>query len=300
MKTQAPFHSKTPLTVIVIIIALLAVVAASAGIWSGGPGMMKKIILSVHGEMVELYGKGLYRNMSADVAIQGIAQDYITLFLGVPLLLISLTGFRKGWRWADFLLAGTLGYFLVTYLFYLTMAMYNVLFLAYSALMGLSFFAFYMIIGLLRADLTSGTHDSVRHIFRENTPVKFTGGFLMFNAVAISFLWLAVVVPPLLDGTIYPHELKHYTTLIVQGFDLGLLLPLSFIAGMLLWRKRPDGYLFGVIYTVFLSFLMTALSAKLIAMAVHHVDVIPAIIIIPAFNLVTIFCAVMMLKGIKR
>lgn len=36
----------------------------------------------------------------------------------------------------------------------------------------------------------------------------------------IGSLWLGVVVPPLVDGSIYPKELQHYTTLVVQGFDL--------------------------------------------------------------------------------
>lgn len=34
--------------------------------------------------------------MSSDVAIQGIAQDYVTLFLGVPLLVSGLFLFLKG------------------------------------------------------------------------------------------------------------------------------------------------------------------------------------------------------------
>ena len=31
-------------------------------------------------------------------------------------------------------------------------------------------------------------------------------------------------MPPLLEGSVYPVEVQHYTTLIVQGLDLGLLL----------------------------------------------------------------------------
>jgi hypothetical protein len=300
MKTQAPFKSNTTITVIVVLIAILSAIAAGCGIWAGGAGVLKQIVQSVHGESVMLYGRGLYRNMSADVAIQGIAQDYVTLFIAVPLLLISLAGYRKGIHRSDYLLTGILGYFLVTYTFYLTMAMYNALFLVYSSLMGLSFFAFIIMIGLLRADVTAGAHDSVRHIFKKNAPVKFTGSFLIFNSVAIAFLWLGVVVPPLIDGTIYPHELNHYTTLIVQGFDLGLLLPLSFLSGWLLLRKRPDGYLFATIYIIFLSLLMSALTAKIIAIGVHGGVIIPAVFIIPPFNIITIVCAILMLKSIKK
>ncbi|NMB81333.1 MAG: hypothetical protein GYA14_05900 [Ignavibacteria bacterium] len=44
--------------------------------------------------------------MSTEVAIQGIAQDYITLFAGVPLLLISLFLARKNSLSGLLILAG--------------------------------------------------------------------------------------------------------------------------------------------------------------------------------------------------
>jgi hypothetical protein len=232
--------------------------------------------------------------MSAEVAIQGIAQDYVTLFIGVPLLFISLFLAGKGSIRGRFLLAGTLGYFLVTYLFYLVMAMYNQLFLAYAFLMGASFFAFTI-------TMLSFEVDKLPRIFhKKNTPVKFAGGFLIFNAFAIAFLWLSIVLPPLIGGSIYPKEVEHYTTLIVQGMDLGLLLPLSVVSGVLLIRKKPSGYLLGPVYFIFLSMLMTALSAKIIAMGMKGYNIIPVIFIIPTFNLLAIICSILLLRNLKK
>jgi hypothetical protein len=133
----------------------------------------------------------------------------------------------------------------------------------------------------------------------KKTPNKLVGGFLIFNSIAIAILWLGVIIPPLIDGTIYPVDLQHYTTLIVQGFDLGLLLPLSFVAGLLLYKARALGFLFGPIYIVFLSILMTALSAKIIAMYINDVNVIPAIFIIPAINIITIICSFLMIRSFQ-
>jgi len=45
---------------------------------------------------------------------------------------------------------------------------------------------------------------------------------------------------------------------------------------------------------------MTALTAKIIAMANHGVNVIPVVFIIPAINLITITFAVLMIKNIIR
>lgn len=231
---------------------------------------------SIRGEEVSIYGKGLYRHMSEEVAVQGIAQDYITLFVGVPFLIVSLIWARSGSLRGRYLLAGTLAYFFVGYLFYLIMAMYNPLFLLYTLLMGSTFFA------LMLTLLSIGTPSNQQRI-GSRFPRKYLGIFLIFNAAAIAVLWLGVVVPPLLDGSLYPLQLEHYTTLIVQGMDLGLLLPLAVVSSALLLRRRPSGYLAAPVYVIFLTFQMLALTAKLIFMGLMGYVIIPPIFIIPTF-----------------
>lgn len=280
---------KKSITIIVVLTAILSVIAASLGILTqNGDGSF--LYESIRGETITIYGTGLYKHMSADVAIQGIAQDVVTLFIAVPLLVLALIGFLRGSQRSKMLLAGVSGYFFVTYLFYTAMAMYNYLFLVYVCLLGLSFWT--LLILFIQFE-----PEKIRASFSPSAPVKFTGGFLVFNAISIALLWLSVIVPPLMKGSVYPAGLGHYTTMIVQGFDLGLLLPLAIVSGILLWRKTSLGYLAGTVYIVFLSLLMSALSAKLIAMALHDVNVVPAIFIIPLFNLVSIVCAIMMLRS---
>ncbi|WP_028309068.1 hypothetical protein [Desulfitibacter alkalitolerans] len=278
-------------TILVIIITIFGLGAAAAGIFSaGGPGEYEYI--SIRGETVTIYGKGIYQHMSAEVAPQGIAQDFVTLFIGIPMLLLSLYFARKGSIKGRILLAGTLGYFLVTYLFYLVMAMYNYLYLVYVLLLSASFFGFML-------TLMSFNVENLKHYFDNKLPVKLIGGFLIFNSLCIALLWLQVVVPPLLTGSM-PVQVEHYTTLIVQGLDLALLLPLAFIAGVLIIRKAPMGYLMASVYLVFLSILMTALVAKIIAMKLLGLNVFPVIIIIPLINLFTVFCLTICLKNINE
>jgi hypothetical protein len=283
---------KQIITILTGAIVILSMIATLVGIFSsGGPGNIE--YETIRGETVTIYGKGIYKHMSADVAIQGIAQDMVTLFIGIPLLIIALFSYNRGSLKGHFLLSGIVGYFFVTYLFYTAMGMYNELFLVYITLLGLTFFALFNLLISFKLKKISG-------YFSNRAPAKFTGGFLIFNSIAIALMWLSRVVPPLLDGSIYPVDLQHYTTMIVQGFDLGLLLPISFVAGRLLLKKRPMGFLIGVPYIIFLSLLMTALTAKIIAMGLNGVNIIPAVFIIPAINLVTIVCAVLMVKNIKE
>jgi len=167
------------------------------------------------------------------------------------------------------------------------------LFLMYAFLLGTSFFA----LALTLPGFDVGTLPSS---FAQKAPVRFSGGFLIFNTFAIAFMWLSVVVPPLLDGSIYPVEVQHYTTLIVQVMDLGLLLPLSFVSGILLLKRRSMGFLLGPVYLAFLSLLMTALLAKIIAMGTVGASIIPAVFIIPVICLVTIASAFRMVRAVEK
>lgn len=284
-------RQKNTILVLVILIVIVSAITTLFGIFSDdGTGIYE--YESIRGHVVNIYGKGIYEHMSADVAIQGIAQDFITLFVGIPLLLISLFGFRKDSLRSHFMLSGTLSYFFVTYLFYTAMGMYNFLFLCYVALLAMSFFA--LLASLLSFNLNKLTKD-----FSVKIPNKFIGIFLLINCCIIAFLWLSVIIPPLIDGSIYPAALEHYTTLIVQGLDLGLLLPLGFVAGLLIINRKPIGYLAATVYIIFLSILMSALTAKIIGMALHDVNVIPAIFIIPVINLIAIYCVIILLKNIS-
>lgn len=284
-------HKRT-VTVLSLIIILLAGIAASTGIFSSG-GLGSYEIETVRGDSVTVYGKGIYQHMSEEVAPQGIAQDYVTLFVGIPLLIIALIWARKDSLKGRFLLAGVLGYFLVTYLFYLLMAMYNALFMVYVILLGASFFAF--VLTLFSFDLKA-----LPDCFPESIPRNFIGGFLIFNSIAIGLMWLSVVIPPLFDGTIIPQQVEHYTTLTVQGLDLALLLPLAYLTGWLFIKQKPMGYLLSPVYIIFLSILMLALTAKIIAMGLIGEAMMPAILIIPSFGVVAIACSGLLIRKIRE
>lgn len=273
-------------------IAAVSVICTTAGIFTrGGPGRYE--YESIRGKTVIIYGEGLYRHMSADVAVQGIAQDYVTLILAVPLLILSLYLARKNSVRGRFLLAGVSGYFFVTYLIYTLIAMYNAMFPAYLILLGSSFFTLFLAI-------SSFDFSSIKNHFDNKTPIKLAGGFLVFNAAAVSLMWLGVIVPPILDGSVIPVAAEHYTTLVVQGLDLALLLPAAFVSAVMFLKKKSAGYIYSTVYLIFLSILMTALTAKIIAMGLSGVNIIPAVFIIPFINVVSVIFASLLLTNIKQ
>lgn len=286
---KSSYVARRTLTVLVICIAVLAAFAAAMGIfYKAGDGPFK--FMSIHGQEVTISGEGLYRFMSADVAIQGRAQDFITLFVAVPFLLTFLFLSRKNNLRNRMIHAGTIAYFLVTYTFYLSMGAYNEMFLVYAALSGLSVISLYLAVKMVNKP-------NLYKLLKDSRPA-FPAWVLMVNALMIAFLWLSIVMPPLIDGSLYPASLEHYTTLIVQGYDLGILLPLSFLAGLLLLKRVNEGMLLAPIYLVFLSFLMLALIAKIVGMSLTGVPVGPAIVIIPVIWMISVISAGMLLRKI--
>lgn len=286
-----PFPRFRAVAALGLIVAALASLAAGAGLLTrSGPGPHEHI--SIRGTAVAIHGRGIYRDMSAEVAPQGIAQDAVTLGIGVPLLLGALAAARRGGLRARLVLAGTLMYFVVTYGFYLAMAMYNALFPAYAALLGTSAFGFGLTMAALPAAEVAAAHAA-------GAPARAAGGFLVGFAAAIATLWLSIVIPPLIDGTIVPAAVEHYTTLIVQGFDLALLLPLAIAVGVDWWRGGAFGKLAGPVYLVFLAILTTALTAKVIATGLLGHPIFPAVALIPAGNLAAAALAIRVLRGIR-
>lgn len=282
---------KNSLIFLVTGIAIGSSISALYGLLSSnGPGPFQYV--SIRNEIIDIYGQGIYKHMSYEVAIQGIAQDLITLLIGIPALIISFIYSLRGSLKARIIFSGTTFYFFVSYLMYQLMAMYNMFFLVYLFLTGSALFV--LILTLYPLD-----PEEIKKAFSNRAKTTFGGVFLILNGSIITLLWLGIIIPPLLDGSIYPIEVEHYTTLIVQAVDLSLLLPLSFLFGYLLYKQVPEGYLYGTIYLIFLVFMMTALLSKILFMGAYGYEIIPAVVIIPGILVLSFLGSYFMLKDLK-
>ncbi len=211
-----------------MLIIVLAAVAAGYGLLSGG-GMGRQMFTSVRGEQVALDGRGVYQYDSVSMAAQARGQDAVTLFAGIPLLAVSVTLSVRGSFRGRLLLIGTLGYFLYTYMSYSFLS-YNALFLIYVALMSLSLYAFIL-------TMASFDYNRISGHFGPGLPVRVIGAYLLLIAFAVAMLWLGKIAGSLTSG-VPPQGLEHYSTLVIQAMDLGILVPSSVLAGVMLIRKN--------------------------------------------------------------
>jgi hypothetical protein len=249
--------TSTPLLWLSLLIVVLALVAASAGLfWPGGSGSFT--FTTLRREQVAIYGQGLYQYDTPIVALGFKMADAVTLGLAIPLLVLALVFYRHGSLRGGILLAGVLAYFLYNYSSLALGAAYNNMFLVYVAVMALSLFAFVIALGAFDPAALM-TH------FLPTLPQRGIGLYLIVSGVILLLIWLVLsIIPALLQGEA-PPEVWSYTTVVTFVIDLGIIAPALIVAGTLLLRGEPFGYLLSAVLLVFTVVLGINLTAGGIA-----------------------------------
>lgn len=277
--------------ILVILIAVFSIIVSSYGFFSNNIVYENKTFQSIHGENVNIHGKGLYYNESVSLASQARAQDIVTLLFGTPLLIISLIFTNKNSIRGKLLLTGTIGYFLYTYISYSFLAMYNEFFLLYVLIMSLSFFAFIQ-------NITSTELRNLEKHFNQNMPKKYMGIFLIILGTGVCLMWLGRIIPSIHNKSAV--ELEHYTTLVIQAMDLGFIVPVSILSGILLIKNNSLGYLLSPIIIIKGTTLLLAIDTMELFMVFAGVKVsIIEMIVFPLFTIMCIYNLYIVMKNVN-
>jgi len=241
MKNQSALNWLIPL------IAVLTLLAASIGFFYPGEGNTFSF-LTVRGETVQIWGQGWYRYDTPIGALGFKAGDLITLFLAIPLLVISFLLYRRGSLRGGLLLTGVLAYFLYNYISLGFGAAYNNLFLVYVMIFSASLFAFLL-------TLTSFDLQAFPAHFAESLPRRGIGIFLIVSGIILSLVWLLLSILPALLQSKAPPEAYYYTTFMTGIVDIGIVAPALLLAGILMLRRAPLGTLLAATMLIFTSIL---------------------------------------------
>ncbi|MGY2002689.1 hypothetical protein [Blastococcus sp. SYSU DS1024] len=210
------------------------------------------------GGTADLAGSGLYRYDTVFTAAGNTAVDAVVLALGIPLVVRAWREHRRGSPRGTVLLAGALGYLLYVYATYALGVAYNPLYLAYVALLSASLFAF--VAALATADRRALAAIAADPAF----PHRTLSRFLLTAAAVTAVVWLQPLVTALLAGTA-PALLDVYTTPVTFSIDLAVVAPAAALAGLLVRRREPLGYLLAapLLVTIVLLLPTIALSTAL-------------------------------------
>lgn len=282
---------KSALRWLIPMIGILALLAAGMGVFDRTPGQPYPYT-NHRGEEVMINGQGLYFYDTVSMAAQQQGNDLVTLVVGLPLLMISTWLAFRGSLRGRLLLTGTLGFFLYTYMSMSLLTSFNALFLVYVALFTLSLYAF--ILSMMSFDLRT-----LSACFSERLPRGWIVALLFFVGGFLLLAWLGRIVPPLLGGQ--TPALENTTTLVIQAMDLGLLAPLAVLAGVLLLRRSPWGYLLASVAILKFVTMGLAVSTMSIVMALRGVPESMGVMVpFLAITLLNLVMAVILLRNVSN
>lgn len=200
----------------------------------------------------------LFDNLYRDnrfVTTTWFGNDLITLFLAIPILILTMVNSRRGSLKAQLIWLGMLDYMLYNYAFFLFGAAFNAFFLVYAALLGLSIFA--LILGLVHLDLPA-----IQKQFSKRTPYKWIAGYFIFVATGLSLVYVLQSLNFIITGQLPAIViLAGHPTNVVFALDLTLLIPWLLVGAVWLIKRQPWGFVIagilsvkGPLYTLVLGF----------------------------------------------
>ena len=279
------------LTILPILIVALSLIAASFGAFWMGDGQTFEFT-TMHGRTYPIDGRGIYKYDSLNYATQARAQDIVTLFIGIPLLITGTYLNRKKSLRGQLLLTGALGYFLYTYTSLVFLAAFNNFFLLYVALFSMSLFAFVL-------SMMNLNPQEILNRVSDKFPRRWVIAFSFILAIFLCMSWLGLVVPSIFSGEA-PESLETYTTMVIQAMDLGIVVPAFVLSAILLLKKNPWGYALSFVVMIKGMMMGAALIAMIIGQILAGVPSDPVMAVMFSLICVSgIITSLVMLKNIK-
>lgn len=193
---------------------------------------------------------GQYRDVEW-IAVTWIGNDWVTLVVAAPVLVLGMRLASRDSNRGLLLWLGAVAYAVYNYAFYLFGAALNAFFLLY--VVSLIVAAAILILALGRLDA-----GGVAAGFRRTVPVRLIGGYLVFTGAGLAAVWIVMWAAHVFGGRPTPVDPQAFK--VVAALDLWLMSPALVAGGILLWRRRPWGYVIaglasiqGALYLLVLS-----------------------------------------------
>jgi hypothetical protein len=179
--------------------------------------------------------------------------DWITLLAAVPLLSLGVVHSGRGSVRGRLLVLGMAGYAIYNYAFYLFGAALNAFFPLYAACVLLGTVT--LGVAVSRLDIIV-----VASSFARWVPVRLVGGYLVCVAAGLAAIWLGMWGAYAFAGRPTPVEPEAFK--VVAALDLCLMVPALAGGGVMLWRRRPWGYLVATAAAIQGSLYLLVLSVN--------------------------------------
>ena len=224
-----------------ILVIILVWCSAGMGLFYSNGGQ-PRIVESIYGEPVQLFGDGVYANNSMLKATTAKGSDLVMLLVSLGLLATTL---KRGTGPKARLLHGG---FLVPILYYSATTSFGItysrMFLVYLFLFSAAFFA-----------TVASMIDLSRTIHPANKDQNFTGTaiFTMLAGCTVLVWFMSILPTVFTDAPLDIIEI--YTTEPTFIIDIGIIFPSCVLGGIMLLWKKPFGYILPPIMLTFLAII---------------------------------------------
>ncbi len=282
------------LHILTIMIILLSIVVTVTGVFYSTNGKPYDFV-NQYGDIVKMYGNGIYAHDSYFKAPIFRGTDFTMLFLSTPLLIFTLIfDLKRNTLKSKMLLASVISvftYYSASIAFGVT---YNNLLLAYIGLFSLSFFG--LVVAFLSIDLKKITENLSSQISSKGIYI-----FLIITGISLFIAWLPDIISAVMAGRSLS-LIEVYTTEITYVLDMGIISPVAFISLYLL--KKRNGL--GLVLLQMLLILCIIIGIMLPVQSIFQVSAgieipMPALITkVAIFSLMSIFALFFEIKLIKN
>ncbi len=242
-----------------------------------------------------IFVEGVYAKEASYWAAQAVGQDLANLFVVFPVMIVSVWLAGRGSFRGVLVLVGTLVYVVYSYILYAFFVHFGPWFPVYVAALGCAFYA-------LAGNVSHLIRSDVSPWFGTRVPVRAPSVFLMIFGVMFAVLWIGEIVPALLAGRA-PQGIEEARLPVnpVHVLDLAFVLPGMMATSVMLWRRRPAGYLLAVPLLVFSAVMGVAIEAMAGVMYVSEIAVPAAMIVtVGAVTLISLALAVWYLRQVRE
>jgi hypothetical protein len=250
-------------------------------LWATVPLAVLLVIATVYG----IFVPETYAADTPYFAAQGIAQDVITLFVTVPVMVIAFMFALRGSMRARLVWLGMLGYILYSYVMYAFSVRFNNLFLVYVAVLGLAIYSF---VGTIATTDKEAVKDLVSTNQVDAGKFKRRTAIILFVIAALFYmLWLSELIPALFGGYTPQSVIDNgLPTNAVHVLDMAWLLPGLIITGIMLLKDKPLGYVLPPVFFGYAAMLGLAIMAMAVMQVLEGYPLeIPLVVIFSVMTL---------------
>jgi len=236
-------------------VALMALAASGAGVFLRGDGTFATGT-SVRGENYAYATGGIYKWNAQRVVAEGVGWDLVTLFLAVPATLAAAVLIARGSYRGRLFAVGALAYFAYQFMEYATYWAYGPFFLLYVVIFGASFAGLAWIVPSL------GVVGFDRRVSK-GFPARTMAGVCLFMSAFLIYMWLSMIIKSMGGAT--EGVLLGQTTLVIQAYDLGIVVPLLILTAVAALRRSSLGYFLCAVMVVKAAIMASAVAAMLLS-----------------------------------